>query len=87
MQEWSNIAANTLIYDIGRSSQENSFSIYVEQYGLFVKKLPFTDLANELYDHPDFSEGISTLCLAMSTLVKNRKNKQFVYHEELYKDI
>lgn len=42
-------------------------------------------LIDEYSNHADFSEGISTLYLAMVSLVKNRKS-EFLNQEELYND-
>jgi hypothetical protein len=43
-------------------------------------------LIQELRSHSDFEEGISTLYLAMVSLVKNRNNPDYEWQEELYKD-
>ncbi len=42
-------------------------------------------LIDEFYNHENFSEGISTLYLAMVSLIKNRKS-EFLIQEELYND-
>lgn len=44
------------------------------------------ELIEELKNHPDFREGISTLYLAMVSLVKNRNNLYSDPQTELYKD-
>lgn len=44
------------------------------------------ELIRELYDHENFREGRSTLYLAMVSLVRNRNNPRYEFHEELYKD-
>ena len=43
-------------------------------------------LIKEFREHTDFSEGLSTLYLAMVSLVKNRNNPDYEWQEELYKD-
>lgn len=43
-------------------------------------------LIREFFNHTDFSEGQSTLYLAMVSLVRNRNNPDYEYHPELYKD-
>ncbi|OFX39080.1 MAG: hypothetical protein A2X08_03790 [Bacteroidetes bacterium GWA2_32_17] len=44
------------------------------------------ELINEFRKHKDYNEGISTLYLAMVSLVRNRNNPHFEFHEELYSD-
>lgn len=44
-----------------------------------------TDLIETLRAHPDFREGKTTVYLAMSSLIKNRKDKYY-FPQELYND-
>lgn len=86
----------TSYYDVWDSDRETKSLIdfnkfrHIDFYDYHLKFIsnykPHNDnLINELYHHPDFSEGKSDLYLAMVSLVRNR-NRDYEYLEELHKD-
>lgn len=83
-QVWENDNATKSLIDHGKFK---SIDFYDYRLSMISDYEPENKkLIMELFEHNDFKEGQSTLYLAMVSLVRNRKNPNYEYQEELYKD-
>ena len=81
---WSNDNSAKSLIDYGRFKNIDFYEYRISMISDY--KPRNHKLIQELYRHQNFSEGQSTLYLAMVSLVRNRNNPNYEYHAELYKD-